>query len=163
MGTMKRSEAREYAFKLIYEATVQREKDLAELISDTEKEQNFSANKYISETVAGVSEKREELDTLIADNSHGWKLSRISVVSGAIMRLAIYEMLYGGVPFSVAINEAVELAKRYDHEKAPKFINGILNSIAVQKGLKAAPSADAAPKENTESSDTAVKVKKDEQ
>ena len=54
------------------------------------------------------------------------------------MRLAAYEMLYvEDVPFSVAINEAVELAKTYDHEKAPKFINGTLNAIAEKKGLKA--------------------------
>ena len=54
------------------------------------------------------------------------------------MRLAVYEMLYvEDVPFSVAINEAVELAKTYDHDKSPKFINGILNAIAEQKGLKA--------------------------
>lgn len=133
---MKRSEAREYAFKLIYETSVQKDKAIGELIADTELQQGFSANDYIRDTVSGVAQRSSELDGLISESSHGWKLSRISVTSSAIMRLAIYDMLYGGVPFSVAINEAVELAKKYDHEKAPKFINGILNSIAEKKGLK---------------------------
>lgn len=136
MASMTRSEAREYAFKLIYEASVQKDKSVTEIISDTELQQEFSANEYIISAVSGVREHTEELDELIADSSHGWKISRISAVSGAILRLAIYEMLYASVPFSVAINEAVELAKKYDHEKAPKFINGILNNIAEKKGLK---------------------------
>ena len=136
---MKRTQAREYAFNLIYEATVQKDKPLDELLADTEAQQEFEADKYIRATLKGVSERTEELNGLISENAHGWKLSRISATSGAILRLAIYEMLYGDVPFSVAINEAVELAKRYDHEKAPKFINGILNSVAERKGLK--PSA----------------------
>ena len=133
---MKRSQAREYAFMLIYEASVQKDKIIAELIADTEANQEFKADKYIRSTLLGVLEHIEELDSLISENSHGWKISRISVTSGAILRLAIYEMLFGDVPFSVAINEAVELAKKYDHEKAPKFINGILNAVAEQKGLK---------------------------
>ena len=77
------------------------------------------------------------IDVIISGSSKGWKLERLSRVSLAIMRLAVYEMLWDeGIPFSVSINEAVELAKRYDDEKAPKFINGILNDIADKKGLK---------------------------
>jgi len=133
---MKRSEAREIAFKLIYEASVQKDKELADLVADTETSQEFSANEYIRATLLGVVEKREEIDAIISENSHGWKLNRISVTSGAILRLAIYEMLYTSTPFPIVINEAVELAKKYDHEKAPKFINGILNTVAEQKGLK---------------------------
>ncbi len=142
MGSMKRSDAREYAFKLIYEASVQKDKAVDELIADTELQQEFSANDYIRKTVAGVILRSEELDGMISESSHGWKISRISVTSGAIMRLAIYDMLYGDVPFSVAINEAVELAKKYDHEKAPKFINGILNDVAEKKGLKSSAGSD---------------------
>ena len=135
---MRRSEAREYAFKLIYESDVQKDKDISDLIADTESEQEFSAGEYIRDMIFGVREKHEELDTLITENSRGWKLNRISMTSGAILRLAIYEMLYTEIPFSVAINEAVELAKKYDHEKAPKFINGILNAVAEKAGLNTA-------------------------
>ena len=154
--------AREFAFKLIYESNVQKDKDIPELIQDTEEAQEFEADKaakpYIRTVLNGVTEKREELDEIIADNSKGWKLNRISATSGAILRLAIYEMLYTDLPFVVAINEAVELAKKYDHDKAPKFINGILNAVAEQKGLKtpkAAPAPEATNEEAPKTEDGA--------
>ena len=156
-----RRRSRDFAFLLIYEANVQKDKDLADLMADTaelvaslETSQDFHPDEtemeYIKTTVAGVLEKREEIDVIISENAHGWKLKRISATSGAILRLAIYEMLYNkNVPFVVAINEAVELAKKYDDDKGPKFINGILNAVAEQKGLKPAkakkPDANAAP------------------
>lgn len=134
---MKRREAREYAFKLVYELGVQTEKDTVSLIEDTAREQEFTPDGYIEKVVQGITEKKDELDALISESAKGWKLERLSAASLAIMRLAAYEMLYiEDVPFSVAINEAVELAKTYDHEKAPKFINGTLNAIAEKKGLK---------------------------
>ena len=135
---MNRRKARELAFTLIYELGVQTDKTPDEIIADTASEQDFTPDDYIRSVVCGVEQEKERLDSLIAEKAVGWKLERISGVSLAIMRLATYEMLYRAddVPFSVAINEAVELAKAYDHEKAPKFINGILNSIAESEGLK---------------------------
>ena len=63
-------------------------------------------------------------------------MERLSKVSRAIMRMCIYEMLYSDdVPASVAINEALEIAKIYDHDKAPSFINGVVNAVAKDKGL----------------------------
>ena len=156
---MKRSEAREYAFKLIYESDIQKDKPISDLIADTAEEQEFTADSYICKTLSGICEYREELDAIISENAHGWKLSRISRVSGAILRLGIYEMLYGEIPFGVAINEAVELAKKYDHDKSPKFINGILNAVAESKGLKHSADATAANEpdsaSDTETTDTA--------
>ena len=135
---MKRKLAREYAFKLVYELGVQKDKDAAALIADTAEAQEFEPDDYIVGTVRGIMEKLEELDALIAENASGWKLDRLSLASLSIMRLAVYEMLYASdVPYAVAINEAVELAKVYDHDKSPRFINGILNAIAEKKGLKA--------------------------
>ena len=134
---MKRRLAREYAFKLIYELGVQTEKDACELISDTAEAQEFEPDDYINRTVKGVAERKDELDALISDSASGWKLERLSLASLSIMRLAVYEMLYAeDVPFNIAINEAVELAKTYDHDKSPKFINGVLNAIAEKSGLK---------------------------
>ncbi len=137
MEKMTRRQAREYAFKLIYELGVQTDKDSAELIADTSREQEFKPNKYIESVVLGVAETSEELDALISENASRWKIERFSLPSLAIMRLATYEMLYmEDIPFNVSINEAVELAKIYDDEKSPKFVNGILNAIAEKKGLK---------------------------
>lgn len=135
---MKRREAREYAFQLIYELGVQGEKSTDELIADTAAEQEYKPDKYITETVKGVKEHLAEIDEIVSEYSLKWKLQRLSGATHAIMRLGVYEMLYTDVPFSVAINEAVEIAKKYDHDKAPKFINGILNAVAESKGLKSA-------------------------
>lgn len=134
---MKRREAREYTFKLIYELGVQTDKTAEELIEHTAEAQEFAPDKYIKQTVKGVLEHKEEIDELIAECAVNWNFNRLSATSLAVMRLAAYEMIYSDdVPFSIAINEAVEIAKKYDHDKAPKFINGILNAIAVKKGLK---------------------------
>ncbi len=94
---------------------------------------------YIRDTYFGALEHREETDALIAQNAHKWKLSRMAAVTRSILRLAVYEILWGEVPPRAAINEAVELAKIYDDEAAPAFINGILNQIARESGKLAAP------------------------
>ena len=136
---MTRREARETAFQLIYERSVQTDKSTSRIIRDTSESQEFIPNRYIKAVLRGTEEKLSELDELINENSIEWRIERMSTVSLSILRLAVYEMLYCAdeVPFKVAINEAVELAKKYDHDKAPAFINGILNKIAALKGLKA--------------------------
>lgn len=87
--------------------------------------------KYIVSTVKGVAEHLEELDAYIENNAKGWTLSRLSRITIAILRLAIYEMYYvEDVPVGAAINEAVELAKVYDSDEAASFINGVLGAVA---------------------------------
>ena len=82
---MKRRLAREYAFKLIYEQGVQSDKESARLIEDTAREQEFSPDEYIEKVVAGVAEKREELDALISESAQKWRLERLSGISLSIM------------------------------------------------------------------------------
>lgn len=92
---------------------------------------------YIHDIVAGVSEKREELNRTIAQYSIGWNIGRISKLAKTFMQIALYECLYmDDVPDGVAINEAVNLTKTYD-EEAAKFVNGILGSF-VRGGCKIA-------------------------
>ena len=86
------------------------------------------------ELVQGVSAFQEELDEIIKRFSQNWKLERISPIDLAILRIALLEMLFKDeIPVNVAINEAVELAKRFSEPNAPAFINGILDSAARQK------------------------------
>jgi len=81
--------------------------------------------------VAGVWDKRDELDKTITDFSQHWKLARIARVELTILRVALYEMLYlDDIPLKVAINEAVELAKRYGDDNSKNFVNGILDAVA---------------------------------
>lgn len=86
---------------------------------------------YIKEVYDGVKDKTAEIDAIIEKITSSWKLERISKVDLAILRLAIYEMKYrSDVPNSAAINEAVELAKKYGAEGSGKFVNGVLGGIA---------------------------------
>lgn len=134
---MNRREAREILFGLIYEMDYHKNENLNEVYEMAELFREFEGNDYIKEIYNGMPAKLEEIDSLINDNIVGWKQERLSKTSLAIMRLCIYEMLYvDSVPFNIAINEAVELAKKFDHEKAPAFINGVVNAIADKRNLK---------------------------
>lgn len=89
---------------------------------------------YIRRLVKGVDEHGAELDGYIAKYARGWKFERIPLVASAIMRVAMYEILYmQDIPNGAAINEAVEIAKRYETPETVKFINGILGSFVRQE------------------------------
>ena len=91
---------------------------------------------YIAAVVEGVAEHVNELDAVIEQYARGWKLSRISSTALAVLRCAIFEILYmqdQDVPVSVAINEAVELAKSFDEPETVSFINGILGSFVRER------------------------------
>lgn len=89
---------------------------------------------YLCEIVSGSTEHRDEIDKLIAKYAANWTPERMAKLDIAILRVAIYELLYReDIPANVAINEAVELAKTYSHEDAGTFINGILGSIYREK------------------------------
>ncbi len=96
--------------------------------------ENFEINKkaipYGRELVYGITDKRDELDAKIEESAVNWRVSRMSVLDRNIIRLAAYEMMFKeDVPPRVAIDEAIELAKRYCGEDSPGFINGILDAI----------------------------------
>ena len=133
---MNRSQIRELAFKLLYQIEIQKE------ISDEDMELFFENNNitseeaksYIKDVVKGTSTNSQEILELISNNlKKDWNLERITKVNLALLKLAIYEIKYKDIPFKVAINEAVELAKKYREETSPVFINGILASIVKEK------------------------------
>ena len=132
---MTRREAREALFVLLYEMTFNTPDELEQTI-ETAKENRDLEDQYILNSVHGIYDNLEAIDREIEDNAKGWKLNRLSKTTLSILRLSVYEMLYGEIPFTISINEAVELAKKYDHDQAPTFINGILNTVASKNGLK---------------------------
>jgi len=90
---------------------------------------------YAEQVASGVEEHAEEIDALVSKYAVDWSIGRIARVDLSILRVAIYEMLYrDDVPTGAAINEAVELAKRYGGERSYAFINGILGSVAKELG-----------------------------
>lgn len=132
---MTRREAREALFVLLYEMTFNSPEELEATI-ETAKENRDIENAYILTSIHGIYDNLEAINSVIEDNAKGWKLSRLSKTTLSILRLSVYEMLYGEIPYTISINEAVELAKKYDHDQAPTFINGILNTVAQKHGLK---------------------------
>ena len=86
---------------------------------------------YIRNKALDVILKTEEIDKLINDNTKGWKTARMNKVDLSILRLAVYEMKWDEeIPESVAINEAVELSKKYSGDEGPSFVNGVLAKLA---------------------------------
>ena len=95
-----------------------------------EKAPGAAQAEYIRSIVMGVAEHAPELDGYIAKYAKGWSFDRIPLVASAIMRVAMYESLYrSDIPTRVAVNEAVEIAKKYETPETVKFINGILGSF----------------------------------
>ncbi|MGN1271025.1 MAG: transcription antitermination factor NusB [Clostridia bacterium] len=133
---MNRSKIRELAFKLLYQIEIQKEinDEDVELFFENNNITSQEAKDYIKNVVNGISKNSEEILALISNNlKKDWNLERISKINLALLKLAIYEIQYKEIPFKVAINEAVELAKAYGEESSPVFINGILASIVKEK------------------------------
>ena len=101
------------------------------LYFDTLEELSEKDQEYMSRKYRHVLEKLDEIDALLNETSNGWKTKRMSRVDLTALRLAVYELKYDkDVPTGVAINEAVELAKRFGGETSGSFVNGILGKIA---------------------------------
>ena len=133
---MKRTETREMLFKALYEIEIQ--KDVSEEHIDLFLENNeiidSEAISYIKKAIKEITEIKDELEELISKNlKKDWTLDRISKTNIALLKLAIYEIKYAEVPFKVAINEAVDLAKKYSEETSSAFINGVLASIVAEE------------------------------
>lgn len=129
---MNRTEARDMAFKFLYQVEVQKEnnEDVVNLFLENNEIENKEARKYILNIAKGVNENLENINELIKKHlKQDWKIERISKVTLAILKLAIYEIVYEKIPFKVVINEAVELAKKYGEESSSAFVNGILASV----------------------------------
>lgn len=133
---MSRRSARKNAFFLLFQMDFNEaaEYDQVKEIFFAEKEEPVeeSDKAFILSEVEGTQAHMAEIDTLIAACAKGWDPERMNKVDLAILRLAVYEIKYGETPVGVAINEAVELAKKFSSDEAPAFINGILGKAAQQ-------------------------------
>lgn len=124
---MKRRTAREKALQTLFQIDVSNI-DPKEAITHALDEQE--SDPFFEELVFGVLEQKDKLDDMISQHLVNWKLDRIANVDRAILRLSVYEMVYQeDIPVSVSMNEAIELAKLFGDDKAPKFVNGVLPNI----------------------------------
>ena len=130
---MNRSAAREKAFKLVYSLEIQKEEQLPEQIHlylENENIKDEETVKYIESVLICIAENSDSIKEKISqDLKHGWKIERISKIDLALLKVAIYEILFTNTPYKVAINEPIELSKKYGEESSSNFINGRLASI----------------------------------
>lgn len=138
---MQRSAMRELAFKLVYEIEMQKEntEEQFEIFIENNEIKDEKVVSYLKDIKQGIESNRVEIEKLIENNlKENWSLNRISKINLSLIEIAIYEMIYKDIPYKVAINEVVELAKKYADDSAPMFINGILASIVKEKNLNGA-------------------------
>lgn len=130
---MKRSVVREQAFKLLYSLQIQNSEDLQEKIDiyiQNNEIDEQQAKDYIANIAIGVSKNNEEIEELIRKNlKKGWDISRVAKIDLVLLKLAIYEIKYNNLPYKVAINETIELAKKYGVDNSHIFINGVLANV----------------------------------
>ena len=135
---MTRKEAREEAFRLLFETEFRAEEEPTAIYSVSAENREIIDDAYIKAVYFGVREHLEELDGIMSRHSNGWKPSRISPVSRSAIRLCIYEMLYmPEIPNAVSLNEAIELVKQFDDGKMRAFVNGLLNGAKNEIEAKA--------------------------
>lgn len=126
---IKRSDEREFAFKMFYAAEYNSE-PWSNQIAHLDEQEKRLATSYVEKLATVYSEYKNDLDQLIIKHLKNWELQRIAVIDKVILRLALAEILYfEEIPPEVSINEAIELAKKYSTGKSGKFINGILDTI----------------------------------
>ncbi len=141
---MNRRQLRDYTFKLLFHETFYREPELDEQMETFLEQSMFpedgqlllveSEKEQLKERMADILDKLPEMDRKILEASEGWKPERMNRVDRTILRLACYEMDFDEeVPARVAINEAVELAKKYGGDDSPRFVNGILAKLAPEE------------------------------
>ncbi len=134
---MNRRQEREEAFLMLFESEFDKEKSAEDIYGQAMEARGVESSEYVRTVLSGVLEHKEELDAIIEKYSHGWKRTRLSHVTGAALLLATYEMLYmKDIPHRVSINEALELMKKYDEEKAKVFVNGVLNAISHDEAVE---------------------------
>ncbi len=129
---MNRNEAREQAFTLLFSEIFSGDSSAESIIDAAVLSGEYQENEFTLRLLRGVIDKKTELDSLIESKlAGGWKLERLPKTTLAVLRLAVYEIMFcDDIPDAVSINEAVELVKKYGAEKDYMFVNGILGNIS---------------------------------
>ncbi|MEE6657145.1 transcription antitermination factor NusB [Pediococcus acidilactici] len=131
--SLNRHQMRESAFKMIFAQSVNPDVDPEELKKQVLEEFHEAdvADPFLNNLVTGVQENESAInDTISKELKAGWTVKRLANPDRVILQIGTYEIKYTEIPNSVAINEALELAKKYTDEKARKFINGVLSNVA---------------------------------
>lgn len=126
-----RSRAREVVLQLLYQDDLQPQRELAPDSSFLQKRlhKNKKMIEFAESLLNGVRRNRGELDERLTELAENWTLNRMAATDRNVLRLGAFEILYSDTPGRVAVNEAVELAKRYGAKQSPQFVNGLLDKL----------------------------------
>lgn len=131
-----RRRARSQALQVLYEIDSVNH-PVEEVLARYGEELSSEAREFMKTLVRGTLDSREEIDVMVAESAPEWPVSELAVIDRNILRLSLWELLiWGETPVKVAINEAVELAKRYGSDSAPRFVNGVLGTLAGGRGSR---------------------------
>lgn len=138
---MTRTQTRQLAFELLYSLEIQKimpeeQEEQIALFLEGKEIQEKKVENYITDIITGIAQHQEDIKSFISQNlTEKWDITRISKINIALLKLAIYEIIYSKLPYKVVVNEVVELAKKYGDDNSPSFINGILANIIKQAGI----------------------------
>ena len=139
-----RHQARERALQILFQYDIHGKPGLWLDVFWKENEGTDEVKAFAERLVAGVLEKKKELDALIGKYATNWTISRMPIVDRNILRAGVYELLWmDDVPAKVTVNEAIELAKSFGDDDASKFVNGILDKVLSAEPLLAEKRKDA--------------------
>lgn len=135
-----RRSSRELALKFLYQSEFNKDhsdKLISQFVSQNSCKEEVA--KYMRTLVTSVFNNRDGIDSAIQKHSEHWTLDRMALIDRNILRMGVCELIYmEGVPPKVAINEAVEIAKKFGNDDSPDFINGILDHIFKDRGISSA-------------------------
>lgn len=123
-----RTKARKRAIDILFEADL-RDRDCSDVLADEQSRSDRPINPYTTTVVQGFASNHERIDELISSYSRGWTIDRMPPVDRSILRVGVWELLWGDVPANVAISEAVELATQLSTDDSPAFVNGLLSQV----------------------------------
>lgn len=132
---MGRRKAREITFKCIYKlgygqpVTEGKDTEIFNITDDIDEEITGADKTFITDLIEGITDNLEKIDNNILSKLKNWTKERIFKVDLAVLRMAVYELDFTDVPFKVAINEALEIVKKYGNDKSSSFVNGVLREI----------------------------------
>ena len=136
----KRTKAREYALQILYAVDITKDepKECIERFWEDSDESSDEVKAFAGEIVLGVCDNGKKIDSLIAKYATNWQLNRMAVIDRNVLRAAAYELLFReDIPPKVAINEAIDMAKKYGDKDSGSFVNGVLDKIYKEKRPKA--------------------------
>lgn len=133
MKQFSRSELREKIMTILYQMNVYNNNKMNYEVEDIIKENVEIDNEFIKEVVYGIMTYQKDIDELANKHLNSWSITRLGNTDQAILRIAIYELIYTKTPSVVCINEAIELAKKYSDDDVRKMINGVLDKIYHEK------------------------------